>query len=62
MVRTLPIENLELALGGLEPFDRFALENCRELALGIRVELLHRVQAAAEATEQIFRHVALVGR
>src|SRR5450759_5091253 len=52
--------DLELTLRWFEPLHTFALENHSELALRVRLELLHGVQAVLKPTEQIFRHIALV--
>src|ERR1019366_10299994 len=46
------IEKLKLTLRGFEPFERFSLQDHRELALGIGLEFLRRIEAAREPAEQ----------
>ena len=43
----------------LEPLEGVAVEDHREFALGVGIELLHRVKAAPEAAEEVFAMLLL---
>src|SRR5215207_6087624 len=56
------VEDLELPLGGLKPFQTIAVEHDRQPALGVRLELLRPVKATPEAAEHVAGHVAFIRR
>ncbi len=55
------VVDLELPFGRLEPLRRVALQDDGKTALGIRIELLQRVQAARKAAEQHLLDAARFG-
>ena len=54
------IEKLKLAAGRLEPLERFALHDHREVSLRIGLKFLGRLEAAGEPAKQMARHVAFI--
>ncbi len=61
IVGAMPVVNLELPLGGLEPFQGITLQDDGEAPLRVRPELLHRVETLGESAEEVLRHVGPMG-